>query len=90
MYRLKGGGWHNRADPIGPCAYAGVGPFRAGRVVVGGGGVLWAVCVQGREPDARVSRLPMIILLGGYSDTLLVVSILDIVYDCHLRPLLQS
>ena len=39
MYRLKGGGWYNRADPIGPCAYAGVGPFRAGRVVVGGWGV---------------------------------------------------
>ena len=69
--------------PIGPCAYAGIGPFRAGRLV-GGGGVLWAVCVQGREPDAHVSRLPMIILLGGYSGTLLVVSILDIVHDSHL------
>ena len=69
--------------PIGPCAYAGIGPFQAGRLV-GGGGVLWAVCVQGREPDAHVSRLPMIILLGGYSGTLLVVSILDIVHDSHL------
>ena len=49
-----------------------------------GGGGLWAVCVQGREPDAHVSRLPMIILLGGYSGTLLVVSILDIVHDSHL------
>ena len=68
--------------PIGPCAYAGIGPFQAGRLV--GGGVLWVVCVQGREPDAHVSRLPMIILLGGYSGTLLVVSILDIVHDSHL------
>ena len=28
--------------------------------------------------------------LVSFSDTLLVVSILDIVYDCHLRSLLQS
>ena len=26
----------------------------------------------------------------SFSDTLLVVSILDVVLDCHLRPLLQS
>ena len=42
--------------------------------VGGGGGEL-----------AHVRALP-----SKASDTLLVVSILDIVYDCHLRPLLQS
>ena len=40
-------------------------------------------CVQSRELDARA--LPsQVILLGSFSDTLLVVSILDIVYSCHL------
>ena len=30
------------------------------------------------------SRLPTFILLGNFRDTLLVVSILYIIYDCHL------
>ena len=41
-------------------------------------------CVQSRELGARTPRLPRFILLGSFSDTLLVVSILDIVYDCYL------
>ena len=41
-------------------------------------------CVQGRELSARALHLPRLILLASFSDTLLVVSILDIVYDCHL------
>ena len=32
---------------------------------------------------------PRFILLVSFSDTLLVVSILDIIYDCHLRQHLQ-
>ena len=86
-------GWRAEVGIIGLIQLALVPMRGLGLSGLGGwwwGGVLWAVCVQGRAPDARVSRLPMIILLGGYSDTLLVVSILDIVYDCHLRPLLQS
>ena len=55
---------------------------------VGGGGCLCPIsrlgCVQYRELGAR-ARMAL-----SFSDTLLVVSILDIVYDCHLRPLLQS
>ena len=47
---------------------------------------LWAVSKIER---ARASS-PRFILLASFSDTLLVVSILDIVYHCHLRPLLQS
>ena len=43
-----------------------------------------------KEETARASALPRFILLVNFSDTLLVISILDIVYDCHLRPLLQS
>ena len=54
MYRLKGGGWYNRADPIGPCAYAGVGPFRAGRLV-GGGGLVGCVRPRSRARRTRVS-----------------------------------
>ena len=60
-----------------------VGPFRA----VGREG-LWAVSKV--ESSARAPHLPKIILLISFGDTLFVVSILNIVYDCHLRPLLQS
>ena len=61
-----------------------IGPFRAGGLV----GVMWAASkIQGL---VRASHLLRLILLVSFSDTLLVVSILDIVYDCHLWPLLQS
>ena len=52
------------------------GPFMAVGELMG--------CVQGRELSARALYLPWFILLASFSDTLLVVSILDIVYDCHL------
>ena len=85
MYQLRGGGWYGADWPLCLCGdWAFPGWAVGGGGGGGGGGVLWAVCVQGREPDAHVSRLPMIILLGGYSGTLLVVSILDIVHDSHL------
>ena len=46
--------------------------------------VLWELCVLfGRELGASVPPLPRFILLQSFSDTLLVVSILDVVYDCH-------
>ena len=45
-------------------------------------------CVESRELGAN--RFPRFILLGNFSDTFLMVSILDIVCDCHLLPLLQS
>ena len=70
--------------PIGPY-WPGGGPFRA---VGGGGGGLWAVSKVGSS--ARAPRLPRFIQLVSFIDTLLVVWTLDIVYDCHLRPLLQS
>ena len=58
------------------------GPFR---VVCGGGGEegggLWAV--------SKVESSGFILLVS-FIDTLLAVSILDMFYDCHLRPLLQS
>ena len=47
-------------------------------------------CVQSQESGTQAPRLPRLILLGSFSETLLVVSILDIVYDCHLQPVLQS
>ena len=53
------------------------GPFRAAGW--GGAGFVGRVRVRGG-----------FILLGGFSGALLVVSILGIVYDCHLQPLLQS
>ena len=50
---------------------------------MGGGGVERLVgCVESRELGAN--RFPRFILLGNFSDTFLVVSILDIVCDCHL------
>ena len=52
------------------------------------GGFFWPVvslwAVSKVESSARALRLSRFILLGGFTDTLLVVSILDIVYDCHL------
>ena len=57
------------------------GPFRA----VGGWmgvGVLVG-CAQSRELGGRAARLLRFILLVSFSDTLLVVSMVDIVYDCH-------
>ena len=63
-----------------------IGPFGA----VGGGGSLWPVSKVGSSARAcvRALCLPRFILLGGFSDTLLVVLILDIVYDCHLESVL--
>ena len=51
-------------------------------------GVLWTVYRVGGL--TRVPRLPGFILLVSFSDTLLVASILDMVYDCHLWLLLWS
>ena len=48
----------------------------------------WAVTKV--ESSARAPCLPTFILLLSFSATLLVVSILDIVYGCHLRSLLHS
>ena len=47
-------------------------------------------CVQSRELGMRVPCLLRFIMLVSFSDTLHVVSILVIVYDCYLWPLLQS
>ena len=53
----------------------------------GGRGLLG--CARGRGLGARA--LPSgFILLGGFGDTLLVVSILDMVYDCHLQGTMVS
>ena len=54
----------------------------------GRGGGLWALSKV--ETSARASHLLRATLLVNFSDTLLVVSILDLVYDCHLWLLLQS
>ena len=62
--------------------WPGDSPFRT----MGEG--LWAVSKV--ESLACVPRLPRFILLISFSDTLLVVSILDIVYDCNLGPLFCS
>ena len=54
------------------------GPFRA--VCGGTEGGLWAM--------SKVESSGFILLVS-FIDTLLAVSILDMFYDCHLRPLLQ-
>ena len=56
--------------------WPGYSPFQA----VGGGGLVG--CVQSRELGARAPCLPRFILLGSFSDTLLVVSILDMIAIC--------
>ena len=59
-------------------------------VCVGGGGMgrggsaAYELCPKSRARRAHAPCLPKFNLLGGFSDTLLVVSILGIVYDCHL------
>ena len=80
----------------------GVGPSRGwGHAGVAGVPVpgVWpfhgcgGACGLCPEPGARrlcAPHLSRFILLVSFSDTLLVVSILGIVYDCYLRPLLQS
>ena len=40
------------------------------------------LCPRSRARRARLPRLPEFILLGSFSSTLLVVFILDMVYDC--------
>ena len=68
----------------------GMGPFWPG------GRPFWAVGEGGVWVVSKVQSLargdpPRFILLISYRDTLLVVSIFSIlVYDCHVRPLLQS
>ena len=53
----------------------------------GSGRLVGCVQVGGSAP---MPRLPGFFLLGGFSGTLLVVSVLGIVYDCHLLLLLGS
>ena len=65
----------------------GLGPRAC---IVGPGGGLWAVSKVERTARTRTPRFPRFILLASFSDTLLMVSIIEIVYDCYLRPLLQS
>ena len=76
----------------GACGEVGSGFALALSGLWEGGGSLWPVSKVGSSARAcvRALCLPRFILLGGFSDTLLVVLILDIVYDCHLQPVLQS
>ena len=68
-----------------------VGPFQVVWCVCVCGGGGGAVCACGLRPKSRAPRFPRFILQVNFSDTLLVVSVLDMisVYDCHLRPLLE-
>ena len=61
---------------VWPLALSGLGWWGGEGGVVG--------CVLSREVDTRAPRQPRFILLGSFIDPLLVVSILEIVYDCHL------
>ena len=60
-------------SPVWPNAFGGVDGALAHSGLWGA----YGLCPQSRE-------LGRFILLGSFSNTLLVVSILDIVYDCHL------
>ena len=67
---------------------ANFSPFQTGWGGGRGGGGGLVGCVQSRGLGARSPHLPRFILLVSFSDTLLAVLSLDIVYDCHLRPVL--
>ena len=54
------------------------------RVINSSCGNYVGLCLESRNQRARTPRLARFILLGGLSDILLVVPILDIVHDCHL------
>ena len=60
-----------------------MGPFLPHFLVMGGGGE--GVCALSKvESSASAPRLPRFIQQGSFSGALLVASILDIVYECHL------
>ena len=72
-----GGGrglWLSFVGAMGPF-WLWVGGWMGVGVLVG--------CAQSRELGGRAARLLRFILLVSLSDTLLVVSMVDIVYDCH-------
>ena len=88
MYRFVVFGFYRLSFFV--CA---VSQAQGGLLVVGPFRVMWCGrCACGLRPKSRAPRLPRFILQASFSDTLLLVSILDmiLVYDCHLRPLLQS
>ena len=62
--------------------WAGLGGWGLGFSRLSEGGGLWAVSKVGSLEHSPC--LQRFILLVSFRDTLLVVSILDIVYDCHL------
>ena len=64
--------------------------FDSGAVCCFGGAPELVDCTQGRELGVSAPRLPRFILLASFSSTLFAVSILDIVYDCHLYAVLPS
>ena len=68
-------------DAFGP----GYSPFRA---VGGRGGGGCGLSTKSRVQYTHAPGLPRFILLVSFSNTLLVVSTLDIVYECHLWLLL--
>ena len=77
-----------RVSPSGVCPAGGIHWVfacgfdfgRGGCASWGGGGELVG-CAESREFGASAHQLPRFVVLGNFSDTLLVVSILDMVYD---------
>ena len=47
-------------------------------------------CMQSWEISTRTPLLPGFILLGSFSGTFLLVSILAMLHDCHSQPVLHS
>ena len=68
------------------CIWLGQGEsFRLMRGIIPFRTVRGLQAVSKVESSARTPHLPRFILLGSFSDTLLVVWILGMAYDCHLQ-----
>ena len=58
--------------------------IQGGAEILDEGGGACGLCSRSRARREHAPRFPRFILIGSFSDTLLVVSILDMAYDCHL------
>ena len=87
VYPAGGLRWHFTCC-FGLCMVCGWDLWSYGSFLTCGGSC--ELCLKSRTRRTCPPHLLRFILLVSFSDTLHVVSILGIAYDCHLLPFLQS